>query len=107
MREIRVGQPRLERLSGAETLLDEPERGEIGLAEARERLGALGRSPGVRRRYARLAILVSVTGWVLFLNGTGAMTVLVAVLASLLTFPVGVVVDRLRCRRRRRCSCQR
>ncbi|HZD00952.1 MAG TPA: threonine/serine exporter family protein [Actinomycetes bacterium] len=77
-------------------MLDWVERGEIDLGEAYDRLRVLERSRGVRRRYARLAILVSVTGWVLFLNGVDAATVGVALLASVLTLPTGVVVDRLR-----------
>ena len=78
------------------SLLDQVEHGEIDLPAAFERLQALGRAPGVRRRWARTAILVSVVGWVLFLNGIDIVSVLVALLATALCFPVNSVVGKLR-----------
>jgi uncharacterized membrane protein YjjP (DUF1212 family) len=91
-----VSDPRLERLSGADSLLDQLEQGSLNLSDAYEKLQELERAPGVRLRYARAALLISVTGWVLFLNGVDFITVLVALLASLLTLPVGKLVKRLR-----------
>lgn len=96
MREVDISQPRLERLSGAEALLGGVERGTIDLGEAFEQLGELARSPGLRTWYARVALLGAVAGWVLFLNGLNLMTCLVALLATLLTFPVATIVERLR-----------
>ena len=96
MLDVRTAEPRLERMTGTVSLLERVERGEIELAVAYERLQALGAAPGRRVRYARTAILVSVVGWVLFLNGIDLTSVLVALLATLLTFPIRTVVDRLR-----------
>jgi uncharacterized membrane protein YjjP (DUF1212 family) len=87
MRVVEVSDPRLERLAGADALLDRVERGEIGVADAYVQLKVLERAPGIRRLYARIAILVSVTGWMLFLNGAGFATIAVALLATVLTFP--------------------
>jgi uncharacterized membrane protein YjjP (DUF1212 family) len=96
MREVQVSEPRLERLWGAESLLDQLESGAIGVHDAYDRLRQLQGAPRVRRRYAPLAVMVSVTGWVLFLNGVDAVTLLVAVLASLLAMPVDRYVTALR-----------
>lgn len=96
MREVTVSEPRLERLIGAEALLDEVERGALGLSEALGRLRELERSPGRASRHTRLAVLVSVLGWLVFLDGIAPLTVLVALLATLLTFPIVAMVGRLR-----------
>ena len=96
MRDVRASEPRLERMAETVSLLDKVERGEIELASAFEQLQVLARTPGMRRRWARTAILVSVIGWVLFLNGLDAISVLVALLATALTFPVSFVVSRMR-----------
>ncbi len=96
MRDVRASEPRLERMAETVSLLERVERREIDLAAAFEQLQALARAPGMRRRYARTAILVSVIGWVLFLNGLDVVSVLVALLATALTFPVNSVVSRLR-----------
>ncbi len=96
MRDLWVAEPRLEQLKAAESLLDRFEQGGIRLDEAYEQLRALQRSPRLSRRYARLAILFSVSGWVLFLNGLTLATVLVALLATALTFPIDAVTRRLR-----------
>ena len=95
MRVVEVSDPRLERLAGADALLDRVERGEIGVADAYVQLKALEHSPGIRRVRARIAILVSVIGWMLFLNGVGFATIAVALLATVLTFPTDALVDRL------------
>ena len=95
MRVVEVSDPRLERLAGADALLDRVERGEIGVADAYGQLKALEHSPGIRRVRARIAILVSVIGWMLFLNGVGFATIAVALLATVLTFPTDALVDRL------------
>ena len=96
MRDVRASEPRLERMADTVSLLHRVERREIDLAAAFEQLQALARAPGMRRRYARTAILVSVVGWVLFLNGVDIVSVLVALLATALTLPVNSVVGRLR-----------
>jgi len=96
MRIVEVAQPRLERLTGTLSLLERVERRQISLAEADERLRALGRTVGIRQQIGRAALLVSVAGWVVFLNGLSVTSVLVALLATLLTFPVASVVNRLR-----------
>ncbi len=96
MRDVRAPEPRLERMAETVKLLDRVERREIDLAAAFEQLQALARAPGMRRRYARTAILVSVVGWVLFLNGLDIISVLVAILATALTFPVSSVVGKMR-----------
>ena len=96
MVDVRASEPRLERMAETASLLSRVERGEIDLPRAFEQLQALGRAPGMRRRWARTAILVSVVGWVLFLNGIDIASVLVALLATTLCFPVSSVVARLR-----------
>ena len=78
MRDVNVGQPRLERLAGTGALIDSLERGEIDLDEAYSRLRALEARPGLRRRYANLAVMLSVAGWVVFLDGWDAITIMVA-----------------------------
>jgi len=95
MQVIDVRQPRLERFTGTVSLLERVERGEIELAAAYEELQSLRRAPAAARRYGRVAILVSVLGWVFFLNGLNLTTILIALLATLLTFPVDAVVRRL------------
>ncbi len=96
MLDVRASEPRLERMAETVSLLERVERKEVGLAAAYEQLQSLARAPGRRRRWARTAILVSVVGWVLFLNGIDLVTVLIALLATALTFPVNSVVARLR-----------
>jgi uncharacterized membrane protein YjjP (DUF1212 family) len=95
MRVIDVGAPRLERLAGTGALLDALERGHIDLDEASERLQQLEAKPATRVRYVSLAILLSVAGWVVFLDGLDLVTILVALAATVLVFPVQYVVDRL------------
>jgi uncharacterized membrane protein YjjP (DUF1212 family) len=72
MREIRVGSPRLERLAGADRLLDQIESGSITLDRALEQLRALETAPVQRLFDTRLAMLLSVLGWVVFLDGLDA-----------------------------------
>lgn len=96
MRDINVGFPRLERLSGTVSLLDQLERGELELREAFKRLHTLEHAPARPLRYVRAGILLSVIGWVIFLNGLDVVTVLAALLATLVTFPVERVVGDLR-----------
>ena len=96
MRDVNVGQPRLERLAGTGALIDSLERGEIDLDEAYSRLRALEARPGLRRRYANLAVMLSVAGWVVFLDGWDAITIVVALLATIAALPIGSVVVRLR-----------
>jgi uncharacterized membrane protein YjjP (DUF1212 family) len=43
----------------------------------------------------RLALLVSVAGWVVFQNGIDVVTVVVALVATVVTFPIDAVVRRL------------
>jgi uncharacterized membrane protein YjjP (DUF1212 family) len=96
MRDVRASEPRLEKMAETASLLGRVKDGEIDLATGYEQLQALGRAPGMRRRWARTAILVSVVGWVLFLNGIDIVSVLVALLATALCFPVNSVIARLR-----------
>ena len=96
MRVVEVADPRFERLAGADGLLDRVERGEIGVADAYVQLKVRERAPGIRRLNARIAIMVSVIGWMLFLNGAGFATIAVALLATVLTFPTDALVDRLK-----------
>ncbi len=96
MRDVQVSEPRLEQLKAVDSLLDLYEKGGIHLGEAYDQLRTLHHTPHLKRRYVRQAILVSVLGWVLFLDGLTIPTVLVALLATLLTFPIDTVVSRLR-----------
>jgi uncharacterized membrane protein YjjP (DUF1212 family) len=96
MRDVRASEPRLERMAETVSLLERVERKEIELAPAYEQLQTLAQAPRMRRRLSHTAILVSVVGWVLFLNGIDLVTVLVALLAMTLTFPVNSVVGKLR-----------
>lgn len=96
VREVEVSEPRLQRLAGTMSLLEQVERKELDLPTAYERLQELGQAEGRRPLYARIAVLVSVGGWVLFFGGLGAFTVLVALLATILALPVNTVVRRLR-----------
>jgi uncharacterized membrane protein YjjP (DUF1212 family) len=96
MRAIMVSDPQLARLTSVLTLLDEVEAGELDLKNAARRLRAIEDAPARSRPYARAAILLSVAGWVMFLKPNDVLAVLVAVLATLLTFPVGTLVGRLR-----------
>ena len=96
MQTVGVTQPRLERLTGTLSIMEQVERGDLGVEEAYERLRAQGHTGGVRQALGRAAILLSVGGWVLFLQGFAWVTILVALLGTLLTFPVDTVVRRLR-----------
>ena len=96
MRDLDMGSPRLEVLAGAEALLGRVERGEIAPGAALEQLEGLVDAPGSSPWVGRVAMSVAVIGWVLFLNGTGWLTVLVALVASALTFPVSQLVTKLR-----------
>jgi uncharacterized membrane protein YjjP (DUF1212 family) len=95
MRTVRVASPRLGRLSGTVDLLDRVEQGRVGVAAAVHELKRLKTAPGPRQRYRLLAVLASVLGWVVYLNGFSATTVLVALVATLLTAPVIPMVERL------------
>jgi uncharacterized membrane protein YjjP (DUF1212 family) len=96
MREVTISEPRLERLAGAEALLDEVERGDLALADAVGRLRDLESSTGRGAWTARAAVLVSVLGWLAFLHGLTTLTVAVALLATVLTFPVAELARRIR-----------
>ncbi len=96
MRDLELGSPRLEVLAGTEALLGRVERGEIAPGAALDQLQGLVDAPGPSPWVGRGALSIAVIGWVLFLNGTGWLTVLVALAASTLTFPVSEVVRRLR-----------
>lgn len=96
MREVTISEPRLERLAGAEAVLDDVEAGHLGLADAVGRLRELESSPGRSVWTARLALLVSVLGWLAFLRGFTALTVLAALLATTFTFPVSELARRAR-----------
>jgi len=95
MRVVNVRQPRLERLAGTGALLDQLQRKQLDLDEAIRRLRAIEDRPPLRTRYANLALLLSVAGWVVFLNGVDAGTIAAALLATLLALPVKYNVDRL------------
>lgn len=95
MRAVEVSNPQLGRLSGAVALLDRVEHGRTDVATAVQELERLKTEPGRRRSYRLLALLASVTGWVIFLNGLSWTTVVVALVASLLTAPVAPVAERL------------
>ncbi len=94
MREISVASPRLEVLAGTDALLDRVEQGQIDVREGLDELHALVARSGRSRVATRVALLVAVVGWVLFLGGTGVLTILVAVLAAALSFPVDWLVAR-------------
>lgn len=96
MREVHVSDPHLERLWGAESLLDQIEAGTVGLHDAYDHLRRLERAPRIPRSYTRLAVMLSVAGWVLFLDGSGFATFLVALLASQLALPADRFVAVLR-----------
>lgn len=96
MHTVSAREPRLARFTGTLALLEQVERGQIGLAEAFDKLRAVGQSKPVRHEFGRAAILVSVVGWVFFLNGFNLTTVLVALLATLVSLPVSSVIRRLR-----------
>jgi uncharacterized membrane protein YjjP (DUF1212 family) len=95
MRAVEVSNPQLRRLSGAVWLLGRVEKGYIDVATAARDLDRLKTEPGRRRRYRLLALLASVTGWVVFLDGFSWTSVLVALVATLLIAPVAPVVERL------------
>jgi len=96
MQTIDASQPRLDRLTGTISLLEKVERGDLSLEEAFEGLWTQGKTSGMRQVLRRGAVLLSIVGWVLFLGGTDWVTVLVALLGALLTFPVDALVRRLR-----------
>ncbi len=95
MRAVDVSDPQLGRLSGTVALLGRVEQGQADVSTAAQELERLTASPGRPQRYRLAATLAAVTGWVVFLNGFGLTTVLVALAASLLTAPVQPVVRRL------------
>ncbi|HEX9258255.1 MAG TPA: threonine/serine exporter family protein [Acidimicrobiales bacterium] len=95
MRELDVASPRLGLLAGTDALLDRVERGEIGLDAAVEQLRALVHLPTQSLRVTWLALLMSVAGWVVFLDGLHVGTLVVALMATALTFPLGGLVRRL------------
>lgn len=72
------------------------ERGAIGVAEAANRLRAMENASPQRLVVTLMAFLVSVFGWVVFLDGLDTFTLAAALLATLATFPVEAVVQRLR-----------
>lgn len=96
MRDLHVTSPRLDLLSGTSALLDRVEAGETTLEAAIEELRALERTPEQGRTVARVALLASVFGWVIFLDGIDAVTVAVALAAMMLTFPIDRLVRRVR-----------
>ena len=95
MRDVQVGSPLLHRLAGTSLLLDRLERGQISLAEATTRLAQLRNQPPPQRRFAWSALLLSVAGWVVFLYGPDPVTILVALAATLITFPIAPLVRRV------------
>ena len=95
MRNVRVATPRLERLAGADRLLDQVESGTLELDEAVSRLRDLEDAPYRSQRNTHAAILLSVIGWLIFVDGLDLVTVVVALLATILTFPIGALVRRL------------
>ncbi len=88
MREVTITSPRLEVLAGTDALLDRVENGEIDLDTALAELRSLVAAGGRPVFTGRVALLVAVVGWVLFLGGTGALTIVIALAATVLTFPV-------------------
>ncbi len=95
MRDVLDASPRLRRLGAASALLDRVESGTVGVREAADELSALRRLPDARRRFVWSALLLSVAGWVIFLHGFDAATIGVALVATLMTFPVAGLVRRL------------
>ena len=96
MREIHVSSPRLERLAGADELLDGVESGAIELNHAVEQLHTLTSIQPTSRRVTRLAMMVSVVGWVVFVDGIDLVTILVAMAVTACTFSIDGLVGRLR-----------
>jgi uncharacterized membrane protein YjjP (DUF1212 family) len=88
MRAISITSPRLEVLAGTDALLDRVENGEIGLDAALDELQSLVAASGRPVVSSQISLLVAVVGWVFFLGGTGAFTVVIALAATVLTFPV-------------------
>ncbi len=88
MREVTITSPRLEVLAGTDALLDRVENGEIDLDTALAELRSLVAAGGRPVFTGRVALLVAVVGWVLFLGGTGALTIVIALAATVLTFPI-------------------
>jgi uncharacterized membrane protein YjjP (DUF1212 family) len=88
MREISVTSPRLDVLAGTDALLDRVANGQVGLDAALDDLRNLVDAGGRPVLPSRIALLLAVIGWVLFLGGTGVLTVLIALAATVLTFPV-------------------
>lgn len=68
----------------------------ITLDEAVERLAALRDTAPLPNREGRVARLVSVAGWVIFVGGLDVVTLTVALAATAVTFPVHGLVTRLR-----------
>lgn len=95
MRAVDVSSPQLARLSGTVEILGRVEHGLTDVATAAHELHQLKSAPGRRWTYRLLAVLASVTGWVIFLDGFSMMAVLVALLATLLTAPVRPLIERL------------
>jgi uncharacterized membrane protein YjjP (DUF1212 family) len=95
MRSVEVSNPRLGRLSGTLGLLNRLQQGRTDVAAAARELHILRTTPGRPLRFQQLAILVSVAGWVVYLNGFSLWTVLVALLGTLLAAPVMPVIQRL------------
>ncbi len=96
MREISVGSPRLERLAGADELLDGVEAGAIELGRAVDQLRTLASVQPPSHWVKRIASMVSVVGWVVFVDGIDLVTILVAMVATAFTFPIDGLVRRLR-----------
>jgi uncharacterized membrane protein YjjP (DUF1212 family) len=95
MRAVEVANPRLGRLSGTLGLLDRVQQGRTDVATAAEELQRIRSAAGRRLRFQVAAVLASVAGWVVYLNGFSLWTVLVALLGTLLATPVMPVVQRL------------
>lgn len=96
MREITVASPRLERLAGADELLGSVESGAIELDQAVDQLRTLASAHPTSLLAKRLATVVSVVGWVVFVDGVDLLTLLVAIVATGCTFPIDGLVRRLR-----------
>lgn len=96
MREISVGSPRLELLAGADELLSGVENESIELQEAADQLRALSVEQSSSRWVTSIASMVSVVGWVVFLDGIDLVTILVATVAAACTLPLDGIVQRLR-----------
>ena len=95
VRGVSVARPRLESVAATMALLDQVERYELDVEEALERLRILGSAPDKTKSYQLVAWLVSVLGWVLFLNGVSLVTILVALLVTIIAFAIGPIVKRL------------